>query len=118
MGVDRSDYLVYGWKMPYEVDDQLSEEYWDDVNEYDINFIADGMSGKYIVFGSVIASADDPSEGWGFVELDNLKPTFAPEIFGEFGEVFGKYSEKSLADILKTYNIPETPKLLLFSHYS
>lgn len=75
MGVDRTDYIVYGWKLPYymkinneEIDwwDEKYEEYSDEK----MVLIPDVMSDEYVVFGQLITSADGRYEGWDFVNLD------------------------------------------------
>lgn len=82
MGVDRRDYVIIGYKLPYDVKtktgEELIEKIWEDEmylpmlegwqNEEFI-LICDGMSGEYIAFGKEIASADE-YEGFDFVEVE------------------------------------------------
>ena len=118
MGVDRNDYIVIGYKMPYDVKfkngELLCEDIWDDEKyipmiegwkDEEFTIISDGMSGKYIAFGKMIDSSDE-YQGFDFIELNIDQADFdkvkqrAKEIFPELEFDF------------------ETPKTLIFSHYS
>jgi hypothetical protein len=116
MGVDRTDYIVYGWKLPYDFKDANGDE----IDWYDDKFlpyleghegikhtlIPDGMCGKYCVFGEIIDFDND--DGWDFQELPlDIQPTWNDEnnLSKKFEEVFG-------------VDAKELPKLFIFSHYS
>lgn len=79
MGVDRTDYIVYGYKLPYELKNENGKiDLWDDKflpmieghQGEEFTLISDGMSGQYNVFGLRIESGGDKYEGWDFVNLD------------------------------------------------
>lgn len=106
MGVDRTDYIIYGWKMEY------SDKYYEDkllkyveghknVNE---TLVVDGMCGDYAVFGTLIDHCDDDGEGWDFVELS-------------FQDLDAEALKKLYKELFETEPVGE-PKLLIFSHYS
>ena len=114
MGVDRSDYIVYGWKLPYEILDTEGNE----IDVYDEKFesmmcgfegedytlICDGMCGNYNVFGLNVQSCDGEYEGWDFVNLD-IASCDAEKVKSKYVELFGIY--------------PTTePTLFIFSHFS
>ncbi len=71
MGVDRNDYLIYGWKLPYEIKNDKDDvlDLWDDKysphmdgsEENELRIVSDGMSGKWTVVGIVLASSDEYS---------------------------------------------------------
>jgi hypothetical protein len=113
MGVDRTDLIMYGWKMPYDLKDNQGNK----INLHDDKFesvlcgfpgeefllVTDGMCGSYNVFGQCILQCDDDGDGWDFVNLD-----------------FNLQTEKVKENYTKLFNmIPETePTLFIFSHYS
>lgn len=114
MGVDRSDYIIYGWKLPYKVftPDGVEIDLWDDPKflpyieghkGIDHTLIIDGMSGEYTAFGDWIASGND-SIGFEFIELEfsQLNPESTKN---KFKEVFG-------------FDPPGEPKILVFTHWS
>ncbi len=118
MGVDRSDHIVYGWKLPYDLKDSNGNkiDFWDKKflsmieghpgEEFTI--IIDGMSGKYVVFGLKVESCyDDSGEGWDFTNLD-INDFDAEDVKSEYRKVFE----------LKEDEIITEPYLFIFSHYS
>jgi len=114
MGVDRSDYIIYGWKLPYKILDNEGKE----IDLYDEKFesmmcgfegedyalICDGMCGSYNVFGLNVQSSDEEYEGWDFVDID-IKKFDDDKIITKFIEVFG-------------FEPQTEPKLFIFSHFS
>jgi hypothetical protein len=110
MGVSREDYIVYGWKLPYEfvdIDDLYMDDKYlpyvegsPDVTPYII--VSDGMSGNYMVFGKQILQSED-YEGFDFQELD-LFDHSSQQVKEEFIKVFDKEPEGE-------------PKFLIFSHF-
>lgn len=114
MGVDRSDYLIYGYKMPADYLESKGVNIWED-NKYlpfiegwkdeDYSIVNDQMMGKYCVFGYSVAHAN--SNGFEFVELPpDGWPVTADQVKAKFNQVFGFIPEE-LGE----------PKVLLFSHY-
>ena len=114
MGVDRSDYIVYGWKLPYDIkdkdgnvidihDDKLLPYIEGDSKVSPYRIIADGMTGDYVVFGAIISDACDDWEGWDFVEI-------RPHMFSEKG-VMDKYRE------LFNNNPRTYPTNFIFTHF-
>jgi len=112
MGVDRTDYIVYGWKLPANYFETKGIDIWGDKflryiegwegEKYTI--IKDGMCGKYCVFGLMITQANE--EGFEFFEItnDSLSPI---ELTDKFKEVFG-FTDESIG----------YPKHLVFTHWS
>ena len=115
MGVNRDDYVIFGWKLPdnFKTDDgvDFEEAMADDWEMYDrimedcdeeYEFIRDGMNGEYIVFGKVLAYGEE-YEGLGFtvVETDNL------------------YIDALKKKVKKVLNYtPDTePKVIAFTHW-
>lgn len=116
MGVDRTDYIVYGWKLPFKYFDEKGIDIWEDKKflpyiegwkDEKYCIIQDGMSGKYTVFGKLITSAAD-YEGFNFFEIseDTLQIS-KTEIINKFQEVFG-LSDETIGN----------PKPLVFNHWS
>lgn len=114
MGVDRSDYLIYGYKMPADYLESRGVELFED--EKYLRFIEgwkgetysivyDQTRGKYVVFGYSIAHAS--SGGYDFIELPaDGWPVTSEQIKEKFREVFG-FVPDELGE----------PKVLLFTHY-
>jgi len=114
MGVDRSDYMIYGYKLPADYFESKGIElfegdkympYIEGWKGEDYSIVNDQMCGKYVVFGYSIAYAN--SNGFDFTELPSdgwpVKPDQVKE---KFKEVFG-FTDESLGE----------PKVLLFTHY-
>lgn len=119
MGVDKTDYLIVGYKIPYEVKTRDGQEFaqiiWEEKympmteghNGEKYSLIIDGMSGEYIVFGIVIQSADE-YEGFKFTVIDEkLLTTQLDEVKDRANEIFNDLD----------FDFSE-PKVMLFSHYS
>lgn len=109
MGVDRQDYIMYGWKLPYDLKNADGEDIdvydlYEEVEDEGFSLISDGMCGSYNVFGIVINDGGDQYEGWDFVELD-IKPIDAGRAKAKLKEIIG---ENSFGE----------PKLFIFSHFS
>jgi hypothetical protein len=114
MGVDRSDYLIYGYKMPPDYLESKGIELFEDRKylpfiegwkDEDYSIVHDQMCGKYCVFGYSVAYAN--SNGFEFVELPpDGWPVTADQVKEKFKEVFG-FDSSELGE----------PKVLLFSHY-
>lgn len=106
MGVDRTDYLMFGIKLDYDaVDYDRHEAMIEGQPGAPFDIILDGMGGKYSVVGKVIAKSD-PYDGIEFTEItEDLLPAAPDEL------------AKTIAVSL---GLPEPPKLrlYLFSHYS
>lgn len=114
MGVDRTDFIMYGWKMPYKLYNKNGEK----INLHDekfesmicgfpgeeFTFISDGMCGEYNVFGYSVNIGGDKYEGWGYTEI-NVKTFDDQKLIDKYVELF--------------YAQPATePKLFIFSHFS
>lgn len=117
MGVNRKDYIIYGWKLPYNMKDKDGNKidpydgefvkYNDNENEGEITLIEDGMCGEYMVFGYLVkayGSDTDWYEGWGFAELDT--------------DAIDKAYLETLFDKLFGHKDDMKPKLFIFSHYT
>jgi len=119
MGVDRSDYLVYGWEFPYDrdvidiYDDEELYEKLEKQNEY--VFITDGMGGKYMVFGKLL-SYSDMYDGWGFIDINETLKDIPSKLslYSAFEEFVGSNTK----DVLTKHGISPDPKTFLFSHFS
>ena len=113
MSVDRSDYIIYGWKLPYELKDTKGEniDLWDDkflpmIEGHPgekFTLIIDGMCGKYNAFGLSVAQSN---EDWEFEKLN------FEDISSKKEQVKNKYKE------LFGTEIEEDPYLFIFSHFS
>jgi hypothetical protein len=114
MSVDRTDYIVYGWKLPYKLENRNGEtlDLWDDKflpyieghKDVECRIISDGMCGDYTVFGVVLNSGGDQYEGWKFEELN----------IDEIDKEGLEESFESILDIEPTTK----PTMFLFSHFT
>ena len=116
MGVDRTDYIVYGYKLPYELKNENGKiDLWDDKflpmieghQGEEFTLVSDGMCGQYNVFGIRIESGGDKYEGWDFVHLD-FKNLDAEKVKSKYREVFELKEDEPIAE----------PYLFIFSHFS
>ena len=116
MGVDRTDYIVYGYKLPYEMSNKKGPiDFWDENFEptreghegEEFTLIIDGMCGRYSAFGLLIESGGDKYEGWDFVNLD-FKNFDAEKVKAKYREVFELDEDEPVAE----------PYLFIFSHFS
>lgn len=118
MGVDRTDYIIYGYKMPADYLKKKGIDMWDDKflryiegwKGENYSLIYDGMSGEYLVFGLRISMANE-QEGFEFVELPatGWADKFL-EVKGKTAEVFG-FNDTHFAEL------GGGPKVLIFSHW-
>lgn len=114
MGVDRSDYLIYGYKMPADYLESKGVNIWEDSKclpfiegweGEDYSIVDDQMMGKYCVFGYKILYANE--QGFDFVQLPTeIWPVKPEQVEAKFKEVFG-FAPDELGE----------PKILLFTHY-
>lgn len=113
MSVDRTDFIVYGWKLPYKLKNENGEiDLWADKflpfieghKGVEYTLISDGMSGEYNVFGKLIAHATDDGNGWGFKNLD-FTATNSEEVKSKYKELF------------EIDTSPSEPYLFIFSHF-
>jgi hypothetical protein len=114
MGVDRSDYMIYGYKLPENYFESKGIEIFEG-NKYmpfiegwkgeDYSIVHDQMCGKYCVFGYSITHANN--QGFKFVELPTDGwPVTAEQVKAKFNEVFG-FTDDELGE----------PKVFIFTHY-
>jgi len=113
MSVDRTDHIVYGWKLPYDFKTPNGEsiDLWDDkflpmIEGHpgeDFTIISDGVIGKYSAFGINIASS--PEQGWGFLRIEAVDSDKLFVAIRKFIETFG-------------FEPSEPPHLFIFSHFS
>ena len=82
MGVYRIDYIVYGWKLPYELKNKNGKiDLWADKflpyieghKGVEYTLISDGICGEYNVFGKLLNHAESDGDGWGFTNLNLAK---------------------------------------------
>jgi hypothetical protein len=115
MSVYRTDYIVYGYNLPYELKnekgkiDLCSDKFLPMIEGHQgeqFSFISDGMCSDYNAFGIVIKSVSE-YEGWDFVNLD-FKNLDAEKVKSKYREVFDLKEGVSIAD----------PYLFIFSHFS
>lgn len=104
MGVDRQDYIMFGWKLPYDLKNVEGEKIYDlDGESGEFTLVSDGMCGEYNVYGYVLNDGADDYDGWDFVELD-IKPLDADKL------------KTSLEELIGPNDFGE-PKLFIFSHF-
>lgn len=108
MGITRQDYIIYGWKLPYDSElDIFSDKFLPYVEGHPgmkYTLVSDDMGGDYQVFGRLIKNADD--DGWGFVDLNsNSCDANLEETKDEYRLLFEK---DPISD----------PTLFIFTHYS
>lgn len=107
MGVDRTDYIIYGYKLI----DELNElDLWDDKFMKYIEWSTDslalidgGMNDSPTMFGFVIESADE-YEGFDVIELDFNVDKNKKEVLIEKAK--------------ELFNITTDPKYFVFSRFS
>jgi len=114
MGVERTDYIIFGWKLSDDCRKKINNlnqnnedlilpyiEGWADCK---YRIIEDGMSDEYSVFGIELESADQYN-GWDFfeIEIDKIKQNDILKLKEEYNKLFGI--------------ILDEPKLFIFSHY-
>lgn len=120
MGVDRTDYIIFGFKLNPEELKRKNINLWDEKylpyregrKNIPYSIIHDGMCGEYTVFGKVINSTGD-YEGTSFTVI-NYKDFFDDELNNELIQDFIALFGKELYETLDE----EEPQMLVFSHYS
>jgi hypothetical protein len=99
MGVDREDYIIYGYKFPAYIDKDGKKWYWDDekyeeysdADEGEMIFIVDGMNGEYAVFGKLIQKADE-FEGLSMEVLEEPETDEQEKLINLAEELFGEHT--------------------------
>lgn len=107
MGVDRTDYLMFGVKLDYDVFDWDKHEVEAEGGpDAAFDLVQDGMGGKYVVAGKIIARSD-PYEGIEFREIATSDlPQDVPLL------------ARTVSDKMGVPLAPSDFKLFLFSHFS
>lgn len=107
MGVDRTDYLMFGADMgteAFERDDLEAEIEGAPGARFDV--IYDGMCGKYCIAGKIIARSD-AYDGFEMAKIDPAKLDVDPAaLAAKVSEAFGREVP------------PSNFSLILFSHFS
>lgn len=107
MGVERTDYLMFGVDVGYDAfdyDKHSAESEGRPVRRFDI--VYDGMSGKYCIAGKIIAESE-PYEGIEMVKIDPEKiDVDRSALAASLSSAFGKQVA------------PGDLSLILFSHFS
>lgn len=107
MGVDRTDYLMFGADMgteAFERDDLEAEIEGAPGARFDV--IYDGMCGRYCIAGKIIARSD-PYAGFEMAKIDPEKMKLDPAaLAATVSEAFGRKL------------VPSDFSLILFSHFS
>ena len=122
MGVDRSDYIIIGYKLPYTFNNVVTGkkvDWYDDIflpmiegrPGVEFSIITDQMSGEYAVFGKVLVSAYE--WGFNFKEIKYDDSDF-DKVKEKFVELFGGYTVMDILDKDFQYD----PKLFVFSHFN
>ena len=117
MGVQRTDYIVYGWKLPYDIKLASGEEldavdFWENEELLSMRqgrpgekyfLITDGMNGNYAVFGRKISSFDE-YEGIDFYKVSLEDFNYDSDMLCKYQEIFGEVPS-------------ENPSYLIFSQF-
>ena len=69
MGVDRTDYLMFGVQLPADLEPDALEAEIDGAPGRRFDAVFDGMCGKYFLAGKIIATSD-PYEGFELATID------------------------------------------------
>ena len=116
MGVERTDYIVYGWKLPYDIKlasgKKLDDEIWENEELRSMMegrpgekyfLITDGMNGNYAVFGKLISSFEE-YEGINFHKICLEDFNYDSDMLCKYQEIFGEVPS-------------ENSSYLIFSHF-
>jgi hypothetical protein len=116
MGVDRTDYVIIGYSMPYRLMSKMGEpiDWWDeDYRPYiegrrgfEFSIILDN-TGDYAVFGKVLARTND-QVGFGGIREITFEQSDFDRVRDKFVELFDDYDIGNV----------EKPKILAFSNFS
>lgn len=114
MGVRRSDYILIGTKLPYDLcDEEFFESGENDSYLYEkrighMKYITDGMGGEYFIAGILIILDEDGYNGLGYKEFSTTSDT-----------EFISYKEYVRKHIKEKFNIDVfEPKLIVLTHWS
>jgi hypothetical protein len=106
MGVDRTDFLMFGADVGGKIDYDKHEAEIEGAPNRLFDAVYDGMSGKYCIAGKIIARSD-PYDGLEMVKIDPAKLDVDRDaLAATVSEAFGR---KLSADDFS---------LILFSHFS
>lgn len=106
MGVDRTDYLMFGADMGGKIDYDKHEAEIEGAPNRRFDIIYDGMCGKYCIAGKVIAKSD-AYDGFELAKIDPEKlDVDRSALAATISDAFGRKMS------------PDDFSLILFSHFS
>lgn len=106
MGYTRTEYVIIGYKIPYDLIGDDNEEflpYIEGSPNVDVTIIKDDMSGDFAIFGKVLLSSDRDN-GFEFTEI---------EITDDDKRIVNNEFKKLFPD----YKLTDEIKIIGFSHY-
>lgn len=120
MSVDRTDYVIYGYKidpkqlrrMGVNIHDDKHERMLCGHKEEKYRIVDDQMSGEYVVFGKLIANSDTYT-GFKMTQIsyqDFFDDDEIEEIKNRFIGTFGFNPE--------VVDVDDEPQMIIFTHYS
>jgi hypothetical protein len=97
MGIDRRDYVVKGWRLPFNKEIIQNDDYLPMIEGHQgerFCIIMDDMCGSFMVFGERLASGGDENSGWEF-ELIRDSKINNEELVNKYIDIFGKSPDKN-----------------------
>jgi len=125
MGVDTTNYIVFGYKLPYSVcgKDEDYDDFYEKFKEYIesehdekykkrlLSIISDGMDGKYCIVGKIIDRTDADcycfSNNFNVIPSPIIDNDLIDQLKSEFIRLFPKYSSHAF-----------DPRYFVFTHCS
>ncbi len=92
MGISRRDYIVRGWRLPFNIEIIQDDKYLPMVEGHrgeKFCIVADDMCGAFTVFGERLASGGDEDMGWEFEIIKDSEVT-NEELVDKYVEIFGE----------------------------
>lgn len=111
MGVDRKDYIVYGWELPPIINNSKKTNLWDDkflplIEGWEGEEFSLILGEDYEVFGLILGTDNGKYEGWDFFHLD-LKKMEPEKLKIKYRKIFDLDEGDPVSD----------PYLFIFSHF-
>lgn len=117
MSVQSNTYIMVGAKLPF---DQFTEDQYEELLEpyrdsaykgiqhhNNLCVVADGMGGRYVFIGRVLAKTDDQNGNYGFDKPIDATAAMTPELQAEVATL-----------IQQQFGLAPDVRLWIFTHYS
>lgn len=124
MSVHKETYVVRGWRLPYEpfkgkydeIEPYDARKRALDAKPWDFSIIMDGMSGKWVVIGEVVAATDEDGDFKGSKEyITELSTRAVSQYIVKLRKAALCFVRNNSIDVAPLLH--QAPQLMIVEHY-